>query len=79
MALVGFGLTTLMVIGTDCTCSCKSNYHTITTTAASIIHLDTLLNNMDMVSNTKNKQKLNFLDGQLIIQTNQCKIKEYFR
>jgi hypothetical protein len=31
-----FELTTLMVIGTDCigTCSCKSNYHTITTTTA---------------------------------------------
>ena len=25
-----FQLTTLMVIGTDCICSCKSNYHTIT-------------------------------------------------
>ena len=23
----GFELTTLVVIGTDCTCSCKSNYH----------------------------------------------------
>ena len=23
----GFELTTLAVIGTDCTCSCKSNYH----------------------------------------------------
>ena len=29
-----FELTTLVVIGTDCTCSCKSNYHTITTTTA---------------------------------------------
>ena len=28
----GFELTTLVVIGTDCTGSCKSNYHTITTT-----------------------------------------------
>ena len=28
----GFKLTTLVVIGTDCTYSCKSNYHTITTT-----------------------------------------------
>ena len=28
----GFELTTLVVIGTDCTCNCKSNYHTITTT-----------------------------------------------
>ena len=30
----GFKLTTLVVIGTDCTGSCKSNYHTITTTTA---------------------------------------------
>ena len=29
--LVGFESTTLVVIGTDCTGSCKSNYHTITT------------------------------------------------
>jgi hypothetical protein len=26
-----------VVIGTDCTGSCKSNYHTITTTTASLI------------------------------------------
>ena len=30
----GFGLTTLVVICTDCTGRCKSNYHTITTTTA---------------------------------------------
>ena len=29
-----FELTTSVVIGTDCICSCKSNYHTITATAA---------------------------------------------
>jgi hypothetical protein len=29
-----FELTTLVVIGTDCTGSCKSNYHAITTTMA---------------------------------------------
>ena len=29
---MGFELTTLVVIGIDCTCSCKSNYHIITTT-----------------------------------------------
>ena len=29
-----FELTTSVVIGTDCTGSCKSNYHTITTTTA---------------------------------------------
>jgi hypothetical protein len=31
LASAGFELTTLMVIGTDCTGSWKSNYHTITT------------------------------------------------
>jgi hypothetical protein len=31
---VGFKLKTLVVIGTDCTGSCKSNYHNITTTTA---------------------------------------------
>ncbi len=31
---VGFELTTLVVIGTDCTGSCKSNYHMITITTA---------------------------------------------
>ena len=30
----GFELATLVVIGTDCTGSCKSNHHTITTTTA---------------------------------------------
>ena len=31
LAMRGFELTTLVVIGTDCTGSCKSNYHIITT------------------------------------------------
>jgi hypothetical protein len=31
---VGFKLTTLVVIGTDCIGNCKSNYHTITTMTA---------------------------------------------
>ena len=30
----GFELTTLVVVGTDCTGSCKSNYHTIMATTA---------------------------------------------
>ena len=30
----GFELTTLVVIGTDCTDSCKSNYHMVTITTA---------------------------------------------
>ena len=33
-AWAGFELMTLVVIGTDCTGSCKSNYHTIKTTTA---------------------------------------------
>ena len=32
LAITGFELTTLVVIGTDCTGSCKSNYNTIMTT-----------------------------------------------
>ena len=31
LAMTRFELTTSVVIGTDCTGSCKSNYHTITT------------------------------------------------
>jgi hypothetical protein len=34
LAWTGFELATLVVIGTDYTGSCKSNYHTITTTTA---------------------------------------------
>ena len=34
LARVGFELTTSKMIGTDCTDSCKSNYHTITTVMA---------------------------------------------
>jgi hypothetical protein len=32
----GFDLATIVVIGTDCICSYKSNYHTITTTMAPV-------------------------------------------
>jgi hypothetical protein len=35
---LGFKLTTLVVIGTDYTGSCKSNYHTITTMTTPLIH-----------------------------------------
>jgi hypothetical protein len=34
----GFEFTTLVVTGTDCTGSCKSNYHMITTTTAPKLH-----------------------------------------
>ena len=35
----GFELTTLVVIGTDCIGSCKSNYHAITTTTSLVMSL----------------------------------------
>jgi hypothetical protein len=53
----GFELTTLVVPGTDCTCSCKSNYHTITTTTA----LSTQMNNY--LSHRKINTKITFTDG----------------
>jgi hypothetical protein len=40
----GFKLTTLVTIGTDCTGSCKSNYHTITTRTAPIADLKSKTN-----------------------------------
>jgi hypothetical protein len=39
---VGFELTTLVVIGTGCIGSCKSNYHTSTTMTTPTIHLERL-------------------------------------
>ena len=46
LAWVRFKLTTLVVIGTDCIGSYKSNYNTITTTTAPFMSLanDTLSN-----------------------------------
>jgi hypothetical protein len=41
---VGFELTTLVVIGTDCIGSCKFNYHTITTTTAPDIFSKVVVN-----------------------------------
>jgi hypothetical protein len=42
----GFKLTTLVVIDSDCIGSCKSNYHTITTTMAPNIYCLTFLNGL---------------------------------
>jgi hypothetical protein len=36
LASAGFELTTLVVVGTDCIGSCKSNYHTIKPTVINI-------------------------------------------
>ena len=38
LASVGFEFSTLVVIGTDSIGSCKSNYHTITTTTSPLAH-----------------------------------------
>jgi dethiobiotin synthetase len=43
LAINGLELTTLVVIGIDCTGSCKSNYHTITTTTAPVLFVVTYL------------------------------------
>jgi hypothetical protein len=40
LAEAGFECTTLVEIGTDCTGSCKSNYHTIMTTTTPLFKLD---------------------------------------
>jgi len=37
LAMNGFELTTLVVIGTDCIGSCNSNYHAIATTMATLL------------------------------------------
>ena len=37
LARTGFELTLLVVIGTDCTSSCKSKYHTISTSPVPVI------------------------------------------
>ena len=40
LSRAGFERTTLLVIGTDCTGSCKFIYHTITTMTAPLRHVD---------------------------------------
>ena len=44
LAWAGFELTNLVVIDTDCIGSCKSNYHTITTTTAPPFHWTKCIN-----------------------------------
>jgi hypothetical protein len=43
LAMIGFELRTLVVIATDSTCSCKSNYHTIMTTMATRFTFNVML------------------------------------
>ena len=51
----GFELTTLVVIGTDCTGSCKSNYHTIKTAP---LRRKLQMNRIDMKSDCKSSAGL---------------------
>ena len=59
LACVGFKLTSLVVIGTDCIGSFKSNYHAITTTTA---HLECSAN-IHIVIPCKSVQILIYKDG----------------
>ena len=62
LAWAGFELTTLMVIGTNCTGSCKSNYHTITTAPKIIIGVITWKTNtphrQNIINNINSKMKI---------------------
>ena len=59
LAWTVFELTTLVVIGTDCKGSCKSNYHTITTTMSCKIYRTTVKSNVQWnpSNRTLNKRK----------------------
>jgi hypothetical protein len=60
---VGFELTTLVVIGTDCTGSCKFNHHTITTTMVpKSLQTASKLNVLCKKSNEQNYLRNSFLE-----------------
>ena len=46
LSMMGFKLTTLVVWGTNCTGSCKSNYHTTTTTPRILIDQNKDIHNL---------------------------------
>ena len=51
LAMNRFELTILMAIGTDCTGSCKSNYHTITTTTTPTANWTTNAHKLSFIRN----------------------------
>jgi hypothetical protein len=65
-----FELTTSVVIGTDCICSCLSNYHVITATTIPIRIENTITLNHGQ-KNAKEHHKIN-LDGQVTYKTPIC-------
>jgi hypothetical protein len=50
------GIRALVMIGTDCICSCKSNYHAITTTTAPTRKTGTKTKNKKKKNKQTNKQ-----------------------
>jgi len=66
LARAGFKLTTLVVIGTDCTGSCKSNYHIIKATMATLIIkifliLKNLMKNLHVIHVSRNLDRSFFM------------------
>jgi hypothetical protein len=59
-----------VVIGTDCICSCLSNYHVITATTIPIRIENTITLNHEQ-NNSKEHHKIN-LDGQVTYKTPIC-------
>ena len=65
-AWAGFQLTPLVMIGTDCIDSCKSNYHMTTTTTAprlSIITINIIIHELILISNYISLIKLFHLEN----------------
>jgi hypothetical protein len=73
---VGFEHKNVMVIGTACTCSCKSNYHTITTTTVPYLNDINIDNNVDslqvpflMIISLKKWMKVQIVTDHLFLLT----------
>ena len=76
LAWARFELTTLVVMGTDCICSCKSIYHTITTAPDDDKTINLLANNNPqdedgeltqnlVINNHDNNRNTQAIDGKL--------------
>ena len=55
-----FELTTFVVIGTDCTCSCKSNYYTIMTTVHNHIRDELFMGMTNVLPNHSRMMSLEY-------------------
>jgi hypothetical protein len=67
LAGAGFEITMLVVIGADCICSCKSNYHTTTTTnVPSNNVLSQLLFEIDKIMGLRNTGITNIFEKHVV-------------